>query len=561
MKKYIIIPMILLLNAIGARAQYDKSWTFESCETNASLTSDLKVEGLTAHATPAYPVAVEDNEKSTVIDGVTVNFTKRLSLKGVEQTDARYLSFDVNGPCEIIIAYCGATSATVNRVLNLSYGDTHNMKNLLSMVVPVKGVLTTSTVKYELNGEETIHVGSGNSGAYIYGIYVKPIILDDYAASTPKLSWNFKQAISDTDVANITDDTENWGGNISTYYQYYPYFSADEVTDNLYGIILSANEKEVEYVKGLRFGRPNGQVGTNGINNDRFCLYSGKNLLIKGTDIGFVVPELKRGDIVKVNFSCNGNTKSILKPTNAVLINGNLESTTSATVNEATFRVLSDGYVGFRGTAAMKYYSLSVNEDIVPTACLLTTKDTDYYSLYLDYDAIIPDGITAYTAALNDDQTAVELTEVTGTVLKRNRGYIVKGNAVGTFTFKVSDIMGDEIEGNKLKGVTVDTEAGDIEAANPGKTVIMLGLKDGVMGFRRPAGGKIEANKAYLLADTPLDKNQIIAIRNDGTTTGIGRVTTGGSDKNAPMFNLAGQRVGSNFKGIVLVNGKKVIRK
>lgn len=314
-------------------------------------------------------------------------------------------------------------------------------------------------------------------------------------------------------------------------------------------------------MKGLRFGRPNGQVGDVNKENDRFCLYSRKNLLIKGTDIGFVVPELKRGDIVKVKFSCNGTTKSILKPTNAVLIDGNLESTTSATVNEATFEVLSDGYVGFRGTAAMKYYSLSVNEDIVPTAYQLTTEDTDYYSLYLDYDAIIPDGITAYTAALNDDRTAVELTEVTGTVLKRNRGYIVKGNAVGTFTFKVSDIMGDEIEGNKLKGVTVDTEAKDIEAANPGKTVIMLGLKNGVMGFRKPAGGTIEANKAYLLADTPLDKNQIIAIRNDGTTTGIGRVTTGGSDKNAPMFNLAGQRVGSNFKGIVLVNGKKVIRK
>lgn len=561
MKKYIIIPMILLLNAIGARAQYDKSWTFENWGTTDKLANDLTIDELTAHATSTYFVAVEENKKSTVIDGVTVNFTKRLNLKGVEQTTGRYLSFGVDGSCEITIAYCGASSATVNRVLNLSYGETNNMKNLLSMVVPAGGTLTTSTVKYELDEATTIHVGSGNSGAYIYGIYVKPITLDNSAASTPKLSWNFKQTISDTDVANITTDTENWGGNIGTYYQYYPYFSADEVTDNLYGIILSANGKEVEYVKGLRFGRPNGQVGTANTQNDRFCLYSGKNLLIKGTDIGFVIPELKRGDIVKVNFSCNGTTASTLKPTNAVLINGNLESTTSATANEATFRVLSDGYVGFRGTQAIKYYSLSVNDDIVPTAYQLTTEDTDYYSLYLDYDAIIPDGITAYTAALNDDQTAVELTEVTGTVLKRNRGYIVKGNAVGKFTFEVSGIMGDEIEGNELKGVTVDTEASDIEAANPGKTVIMLGLKNEVMGFRRPANGKIEANKAYLLTDTPPTPNQIIAIRNDGTTTGIGRVTTGGSDKNAPMFNLAGQRVGSNFKGIVLVNGKKVIRK
>lgn len=219
MKKYIIIPMILLLNAIGARAQYTKSWTFEDWDEK-DYTANFEKDGLTIHALNTVNtknelnahVVVESSEKSPVIDGVTVNFTKRLNLKGVEQTDARYLSFDVNGPCEIIIAYCGASSATVNRVLNLSYGDTHNMKNLLSMVVPAEGKLTTSTVKYELKGEETIHVGSGNSGAYIYGIYVKPITLDNYVASTPKLSWNFKQAISDTDVANITADKVNWGG-------------------------------------------------------------------------------------------------------------------------------------------------------------------------------------------------------------------------------------------------------------------------------------------------------------------------------------------------------------
>lgn len=150
-------------------------------------------------------------KKSIVIDGVPVNFEKRLNLKGVEQTDARYLSFDVEGPCEITIAYCGPTSATVNRVLNISYGDTHDMKNLLGMTVPVLGALTTSTVKYELDGATTIHVGSGNSGAYIYGIYVKSIEPSISYPQTPKLLWNFEQAISDMDVANMTADTENWG--------------------------------------------------------------------------------------------------------------------------------------------------------------------------------------------------------------------------------------------------------------------------------------------------------------------------------------------------------------
>lgn len=378
--------------------------------------------------------------------------------------------------------------------------------------------------------------------------------------------------MSDNDLANLaavsTNDkdaeaTENlyWCKTTNTYdsYSYLPTLTNAQVVDNFYGITLTANGKELDFTKGLRFGK----VCYGSLPKGRFIIDDGKRLKVVSADNGFIIPELKRNDIVKVSFvtASNGSERT-LKLTNAVLVEGSLTNSNSNVPNEVTLRVISDGYVGFRGTEGLNYYSITVNEDKEqPTAYQLATLDTDYYSLYLDYDAIIPNGITAYTAALNDDQTAVELTEVTGTVLKRNRGYIVKGNAMGTFTFDVSDIMGDEIEGNKLKGVTVDTEASEIEKANPGKTVIMLGLKDGVMGFRKPAKGEIEANKAYLLADTPLDKNKIIAIRNDGTTTGIGRVTTGSSDKNAPMFNLAGQRVGSNFKGIVLVNGKKVIRK
>ena len=32
-------------------------------------------------------------------------------------------------------------------------------------------------------------------------------------------------------------------------------------------------------------------------------------------------------------------------------------------------------------------------------------------------------------------------------------------------------------------------------------------------------------------------------------------------DENAPMYNLAGQRVGKNYKGVVIQNGKKFVNK
>lgn len=44
-------------------------------------------------------------------------------------------------------------------------------------------------------------------------------------------------------------------------------------------------------------------------------------------------------------------------------------------------------------------------------------------------------------------------------------------------------------------------------------------------------------------------------------TTGISKITTTTNVADAPMFNLAGQRVDSNYKGVVIQNGKKVVRK
>ncbi len=48
---------------------------------------------------------------------------------------------------------------------------------------------------------------------------------------------------------------------------------------------------------------------------------------------------------------------------------------------------------------------------------------------------------------------------------------------------------------------------------------------------------------------------------NLGTDTGINEVATSTKNANAPMFNMAGQRVSNNFKGLMIQNGKKFINK
>lgn len=45
------------------------------------------------------------------------------------------------------------------------------------------------------------------------------------------------------------------------------------------------------------------------------------------------------------------------------------------------------------------------------------------------------------------------------------------------------------------------------------------------------------------------------------TTTGINDITVGANNADAPVYNLAGQRVGKDAKGILIQNGKKFVRK
>ena len=54
-------------------------------------------------------------------------------------------------------------------------------------------------------------------------------------------------------------------------------------------------------------------------------------------------------------------------------------------------------------------------------------------------------------------------------------------------------------------------------------------------------------------------KKITVTLKND--PTGINEVNNGTVNENAPIYNLAGQRVGKDYKGVVIQNGKKFIKK
>lgn len=205
----------------------------------------------------------------------------------------------------------------------------------------------------------------------------------------------------------------------------------------------------------------------------------------------------------------------------------------------------------------MYYEDITVTYPAVKAAYTLTTEDTDFYSLYLDYAATIPAGVTAYTGVLNEEETTLTTTPVEGNVLPAGCAVLVKSDAAGEFTFEEAETEAPAVTANDLKGVTEETAA---ETLAEGKTVLTLGQLNGETGFRNPANGKVQANKAYLLVNS-VSAAKGIKIVAGGNTTGITEINAGNAVDNTPAYNVAGQRVTEAAKGLIIKNGKKFMNK
>lgn len=91
--------------------------------------------------------------------------------------------------------------------------------------------------------------------------------------------------------------------------------------------------------------------------------------------------------------------------------------------------------------------------------------------------------------------------------------------------------------------------------------IYCLANKSKGVGFYQVATGvKIPANKAYLeIATATPAKYYSIGI--GGNTTGIQAIQQNSVKADGIMYSLSGQRVGKDYKGIVICNGKKMIKK
>lgn len=197
---------------------------------------------------------------------------------------------------------------------------------------------------------------------------------------------------------------------------------------------------------------------------------------------------------------------------------------------------------------------VTFNKDI-SLAVSSAERATLYYS---DRSFIIPEGIVARTY------------KIEGNVLSRSREYkkgdvLPKGTAVvleakeGKYIFEETSKTGETDSYNALHGSDSTT------ITSGGEVYYVFGKGSNGVGFYwKEANGKAfttEAHKAYLVY-TPLKTTNAKSFLGFDVALEIqGPMVREKITFDGPIYNLSGQRVDKDYKGIIIVNGKKYLNR
>lgn len=190
---------------------------------------------------------------------------------------------------------------------------------------------------------------------------------------------------------------------------------------------------------------------------------------------------------------------------------------------------------------------------------VLTISSARHATLYYSNKAFtIPQGVVARTYKIEDNMLKLSKKYAPGDVLPKDMAVVLEADE-GSYTFWMTEKQGEKDEKNVLKGT-------DDNSQTTGGT-IYYGFSNGKRGvgfyWRKADGGAFEngAHKAYI-AYTPSSTAQAKSYLVFDTATGVHLTAFQESQmEDEPTYNLAGQRVGKDYKGIIIIRGKKYLRK
>lgn len=206
--------------------------------------------------------------------------------------------------------------------------------------------------------------------------------------------------------------------------------------------------------------------------------------------------------------------------------------------------------VEFKPNNTLYIKSITVNytqqqESLTTAASGFATYAADYP---VDYSKL---GLTVYEVVVNQEQTGVVYRPFVGAV-PAGMAVLVQGVPNKEYSLTPATVA-DHSYKTDLRASDGTVKAADSE-------IYAFATLRGVSGFKLVTDGVvIPAKKGYLKLTSAGSAKNFFAF--DDVDTGIGHIDANNMGTTSVVYNLAGQRVDKYYKGIVIENGKKIIRK
>lgn len=209
----------------------------------------------------------------------------------------------------------------------------------------------------------------------------------------------------------------------------------------------------------------------------------------------------------------------------------------------------------YAGTVSIKNLKI-VAEGVKQESLTIPSSSFATYAAYypVNYAEL---GLEAYAVNLNADKKTITLKKIEG-VVSAGVPVLLKGDANAVKAL-------DKADGGS--SVSTDLKVSDgTSASTDAATLYALSTVDGVTAFYPvKKGSAIPAKRCYLEVvkeDASASNAAFYSLgTNFGETTGISSVENKVEKADAPVYNLAGQLVGKDYKGLVIKNGKKFVIK
>ena len=385
-----------------------------------------------------------------------------------------------------------------------------------------------------------------------FGYVVKSISVKDAAEANVTVTNNqFVMPASDVFVSaefeksDVFDVTFNFNDK-STYPSGFPTKT---------GTASDAAGDEWDFSAGtLRIHALNAYYQINSTNDATRCLFFGKSADdYKGAWLEF--PANEGYTLTKVVVVCGSNIGENI-PVNIYTTGGKAVSTEVNTAKSGTMTFnlkypLPNTAYRIKSQATdknLQFSSITLTYEKEAEGMDVTIASSGYSTFSSTSAALVPDGLTAWYVSSCDGKYA-KMTQTDGSI-PANTGVILVGEAGKTYKVYNSATATSIDEDNLLVAATTAISA--LAPTTNGKTNYVL-----VGGEFCPFTGSatVPANKAYLsvvasAASLALQFGDATAISTVEKTIATGKA-----------FNLNGQAVGNDYKGIVIINGKKVLKK